>query len=77
MIRPGAEIVHLAEQTFHDELTGLTFQIHSKGGRRGGAVVRVLGAIPLGNREFHFDSHGVMTNAHTEQDQKKLSLPFR
>lgn len=77
MIRPDAEAVRIVEQTFHDDLTGLTFQIHSKGGRKGGAVIRILGAIPLGNREFHFDDHGVMVRKHTEQDQSKLSLPFR
>lgn len=79
MVKPGAEPVTVLEQTFHDNLNGLTFQFMKLGGRRGhdAFCLRILGAIPHGNRSYYFNSHGVMSRTFTESDPTKIGQALK
>ncbi len=77
--RPGGEQLRIMEQVFHDHMLSLTFQIHKADSNKAGYAfyVRILGAIPLGNRTWYFSSDGRMVAAHTDNDVKRVAAGFK
>lgn len=77
--RPGGEQLDILEQTFHDHMLSLTFQVQKAASNRAGYAffIRILGAIPLGNRTWYFDKYGKMVAAHTDNDVNRVSRGFR
>lgn len=77
--RPGGEQMHILEQVFHDHMLSLTFQIQKADERKSGYAffIRILGAIPLGNRTWYFDKYGKMVQAHTDHDVNRVSKGFK
>lgn len=75
MIKPGGDVLRILEQTFHDNLLSLTVQIHKSDSRNSkyAFFIRILGAIPLGQRTYYFDKFGQMLEARTDNDIKHIN----
>lgn len=74
-IRPDASVCLILEQAWHDGLNGLTFQftaLPNRSGRGDAFCLRILGAIPHGNRSYYFNQHGALTRTYTESDASKI-----
>ena len=74
MVRPGGDQLRLLEQTIHDPLLSITFQIHKADSRHAkyAYFIRLLGAIPLGQRTFYFDHHGQLINSMTDNNMGRI-----
>lgn len=79
MVRPGGEQLKILEQTFHDPLLSLTVQIHKADSRRApyAFFIRLLGAIPLGNRTFYFDQYGKLISSHTDSNLNRINTAMK
>ena len=75
MLRPGGDQMRILEQTFHDNMLSLTVQIHKADSRRSkyAYFIRIVGAIPLGQRTYYFDSNGFMLEARTDNDINRIN----
>lgn len=62
-IKPGAKTCSIQEQIIEDLPSGLTLQVEAMGG--GQWKLRIVGDLPLGNRELIFDGEGRLAGSGT------------
>lgn len=75
MLKPGGDVMQILEQTFHDHMCSFTVQVHKADSRNSkyAFFIRILGAIPLGQRTYYFDRHGRMVEARTDNDIVRIN----
>lgn len=75
MVKPGGDQLRILEQTIHDPLLSISFQVEKAASRHAkyAYLIRLTGAIPLGQRTFYFNQHGALINSMTDNNINRIN----